>query len=600
VSINLSIKQKGLLLVLLPVGSMIVFALILYLVLAGEIERYKVFQGNRRLIYTLQRAHSACSRAVFAMSFTSREGDSRLRVVEKLENQVLSEKDWEKLDQGLEISPEFRDLVKDGVAIRQTTLALIGELKNAATDTKNSRRMYQMAFTVAPAGADAKRFFGKLMEFRTRLDNENADGAREREFLISLILWGTGLSVLLSVVAVWFFSREIVQRLNATARTTQLMAMGQTVTPPASRADELGALEKVIYNATTVLNQARARESAVLNNSSHLILSLDARLRIAVVGDSCLRLWKYSSDTLIGNSILTFVRKELVDETRAAFESASAAGQGEVETQIVLSDGTFRDTVWTVKWSAKEQTFYCVVRDVTELRRVEKLRQYFLSMAGHDLRSPLTAIGMNLSLISEGARGPVPDALAAELSSMEATLNGLIEFVNQLLDLEKLESVKGALNLGPVNAGDLCESAIERLASDCESRKVRLGSPAGAALVLADEDKLEKAVFNLIGSAVKLAPPGAVLGLSVSRDGGMGRIAVTVPDLTMPPESSERLFDKLRMTAPSQSGNENVGLGLAIVKAIVDMHEGAVGLESASGITTFWLSVTIFEEDTSA
>lgn len=571
------------------------------LLLAQESKQFQAFQKTQAFVRMLERSHAASFHVILAYFFSRRDSRIRTAEIEKVEKQIRKDSSLVQPNiENLSLNSEVKELIGEAQAMRYTTIALIDELKDAAKTPSDDQRQYQMAMMTVPLSADLQTFHAKLFTLHNTIQKEGPEHIKRKEELFLLVFVGLASGTAISFAAMWLFTRDVVSRLNAIAETTSLIAIGQRVEPPPPRTDEIGELERQIYQASLTIDETRKRETAILNGGTHVICTLDSRMRIILIGETCNKIWNYPSDELLGKSAMSIMHKDSVDPARTALEQLKSERdrEAEIDIRIVLGDGTIRDTLWSVSWSAAKGSFYCIVRDVTELRRIEKLRQYFLSMAGHDLRSPLTAINVSLNLVSEGLRGPVPARLAVELSKMEGTTNRLIDFVNQLLEIEKLEAGIGSLEPGAVSAADVCESAIESLQSLLAQYQVKVKGPAGTALLLADEAKLERAVVNLLASAIKLGAPSEELVLSVLQQSDFGFIKVTVPGLRLPAHMNEQIFEKLRLST-ALPDSQNAGLGLAIVKVIADMHQGRVGIEpDGSSGSTLWLAIPTFDRET--
>lgn len=594
---NLNIKQTGLLLVALPVVFGILFVVIPSLYLAQEAKRYQTFQETKRFVRMLVGAHTTYSRLLFIYFYAPRNTSIRASQLAQIERQVREKADLESYNKNLNLGPELDDFVKDAKAIGNTTEAFLDQMKSSINKPMpfDRKHLYEMGLTVLPLAAEMGNFQERLVDLYTRLNQEEPARLRARTELLLLVVCGLTAGAAISFSVMWLFTRDIVRRLNKTADRAKLIAVGQSVDPPEKVSDEIGELEQQIYDASIMIAETRRRESAILNGASHLICTIDSRLRISIVGDGCLKLWGYTTDELLGRSILTIVDQVSLDTTREGFEKLQSHqdSEMELEARVCLRDGSLMDTMWSVNWSASKRSYYCVVRDVTELRSIEKRRQYLLSMAGHDLRAPLTAIGVNFNLISEGAKGKISEHMAGEIGHMEQTLLRMIDFVNQLLDLEKLEANAGPLDLGAISASDVCESARESLQFLCDQRRVKIGEPSGAALICGDEILVEKAINNLLSSAVKLAPPSSLLRVRVTIESGMGFVRVDVPGVAITIDARDQIFDKQRLSSPV---GRDIGLGLALVKAVADMHGGQVGIDSQDEQLKLWFALPLFDD----
>jgi signal transduction histidine kinase len=288
-----------------------------------------------------------------------------------------------------------------------------------------------------------------------------------------------------------------------------------------------------------------------------------------------------------------------IEPTRKALQRiVDSSHEGELENVVRCRDGSLKNSLWTVRWSNQERSYYCVVHDITELRAIENLKQQFVSMVSHDLRTPLSSIGISLALLTEGRRGPVSEPVLQMIGKAQKGMHRLTDLVNELLDLEKLESGKMHLDLACVSASDVFAAAKESLETMAAMAHVDIKGPAGEAAVRADEGRLVQAVTNLLSNAIKFSPAGSTISLTIAKENGQAKISVTDQGMGIPEDKRAMLFEKFTRTqAASNVDVKGTGLGLAITKAIVEAHDGTIGVDSQMGKgSTFWIRLPLFFE----
>lgn len=599
--IDVSIRTKGLILVLVPVLFEIVFVSVLSLRLIQEYRHFQQLQQSKELIRLTLRTHARVTRAFMIFCYSPRSEAIRRAAAEDIAREIKEEGSWEEAVRKIDaknLEPDLLEIAEEVFTMKDTVLALTDELKDAARQPKNDNRMYTLALTFLPAMTDAMASHKRLEELNKRFRKELPDRERKKEKLTTAVYAGLLIGATVSLSLLWLFTRSIIARLKDSAHRAHAIAVGQSIQPPATSQDELGQLEREIYDAAVTIQKARERELAIHEGTSDLILSLDARLRFKTVGRNCHKFFADSQDQLLGRSLLSLVGEESTDDVREVFAAIRDARQAkQLELRFATGKGVTRYHNWTVHWSPEKQTFFCVARDVSEARRVEQLRQYFLSMAGHDLRSPLTAISINLELINTGLQGPVPDSLSEDLSMMEKRLSSLIAFVNELLDLEKLEATRSRLKLSGVSAAAVCGQALENIESLMEQQQVSVLFPKTDSLLFCDEDNVEKAVTSLLASCIRMSGQAEEIKLTISETPEQGIIEVFVPGLVIPAGEAESMFSKFRPVAGDASGAKP-GLGLAIAEAVATMHGGGAGVihQEQSG-TAFWISLPRLSDD---
>lgn len=594
---NLSFTTKGLILVAVPVAFELVFALFLTFYVVNETSRLRQIQESKVLIRLIQRSHGAISRAFLIFYYSPRSREIRAGEAEKIAQEIRKEGRWEQRVQLENVGPELAELVREVRAMKGTVLALTDELKEAARGPQSEQKMYNLALTLIPAITDAKDIYRRLLEKETRMREETSDRIGRKATIIAIVAVGLVLGIGVSTSILYLFTSSLIFRLGKTADRARAIALGKPIPPVEYGLDEIADLDRALANAAARLKEIRQRESAILDGVGDLILSLDSRLRIKTIGETCERHWGFSKEILLGRSVLTLLDPDYREEFRSAFERiAETELEGRLETSISRADGSPGVFLWSINWSASKRHYFCIARDISEARRIERLRQYFLSMAGHDLRSPLTAVSMDLQMIAAGIRGPLPAEFATEVEEMDRKLAKLIGFVNELLDLEKLEAHRMPLSLSAVSAGSVCESALENLSSSMEQSGSSIRLPEDDLLLLADEAKLEKGLEGLFSSCTRMARGESVLEVRLDRLEDKGMISVRVPGLHVPHNEREAIFNKLRSASPGTDPDRaaSPGLGLAIARAVAIMHGGEATMTDGS---TLSLTFPLYEGD---
>ncbi len=306
---------------------------------------------------------------------------------------------------------------------------------------------------------------------------------------------------------VFLFFRGIVKRLQIIEDNAHIVALGKELPPTLRDQDEIGQLDEALHQAANIISDAKKKEFAILEQSVDVLCSLDRRLRIVDIGESVFRAWKHSADELIGRSILTLVPEmERTRLTTLLLDGMSTEKDFEFECQLKTGVGTVRDILWKMNWSQVDRIFYCVAHDVTERRALARQKQQLISVAGHDLRTPLTSVSSTFSLITEGARGDISAQAQKELTKASQSVERLMELVRDLLDMEKLDAGKMVLEFKSVSALDVCSTAVDSLSTLAAKMNVKIQAPWQDALMLGDERRLVQILINFLSNAVKFSP----------------------------------------------------------------------------------------------
>jgi PAS domain S-box-containing protein len=246
-----------------------------------------------------------------------------------------------------------------------------------------------------------------------------------------------------------------------------------------------------------------------------------------------------------------------------------------------------------------QRLYVMVLRDVTERRAAERMKDEFISTVSHELRTPLTSISGALILLANGVAGALPDK-ARDLIAMARKNSGrLVRLINDILDLERLEAGRLAFDLTTVRVSDLLTQAEEDNRAFAEQFGVTLSIASGSAdaALHGDPQRLSQVMTNLIANAVKFSPPGAVAEIAASREEGFVRIAVRDQGRGIPEAFRPYVFDKYAQADTSDGRDRGgTGLGLSIAKAIVERHGGRIWFESDLGSgTSFFFEIPAAE-----
>jgi len=245
--------------------------------------------------------------------------------------------------------------------------------------------------------------------------------------------------------------------------------------------------------------------------------------------------------------------------------------------------------------------------DISERKRLDHAQDEYVLNVSHELRTPLTSIAGSLGLLLGGAAGQLPQQAERLLSIAHNNCQRLLRLINDILDIEKVESGKMQFHLKRIDLRALVEDVLEanRPYADGFDVTLRLDPGAASGEVYADPDRLAQAVTNLLSNAIKFSPAHGEVFVSIAKRKQTFRFAVRDHGPGIPKEFRPRLFEKFAQAdttdARQKSGS---GLGLSIVKQIVTRLGGIVGFEDADGGGTIfyialpsWAAIAAHEID---
>ena len=243
---------------------------------------------------------------------------------------------------------------------------------------------------------------------------------------------------------------------------------------------------------------------------------------------------------------------------------------------------------------------WLVLEDVSELRRLQRIRAEFIDNLSHELRTPLTTISLLAETAARDAESASP-RLRDRIAKIEVETGHLIQMVNELLDLSRIESGTVQLLLDDVDLVKLARTTAERLRMFAERQGLRidLDLPDHVSPVRGDEDRLGQVLVNLLHNAVKFSPDGGRIVVGVREDPGEIRVWVRDPGIGVPRADLARIFERFyKVDRARVRGRGGTGLGLSIARHVVESHGGRIWAESEEGSgSTFILVIPLAPAD---
>jgi two-component system phosphate regulon sensor histidine kinase PhoR len=315
------------------------------------------------------------------------------------------------------------------------------------------------------------------------------------------------------------------------------------------------------------------------------VIRLSGGLRISTATDRAHALLGRAPGTLIGRSIMeAFLDPGIETLARTALARGSASG----EVKLADVDGP---TVVLRAVRTPSGDVWLVLDDVSELRRLQRIRAEFIDNLSHELRTPLTTVSLLAETLQRDADG-VGDALPARMrdriAKIEVETGHLVQMVSELLDLSRIESGESLDIADGLDMGKLVATSAERLRLFAERQGVTLVVEAvpGLPPVRGDGDRLGQVVVNLVHNAVKFSPDGGEVAINVRFDGG--EVVTTIADhgIGIPRIAIDRVFERFYKVDRARQRPEvggGTGLGLAIARHVIDQHGGRIWVESTEG-----------------
>jgi PAS domain S-box-containing protein len=308
-----------------------------------------------------------------------------------------------------------------------------------------------------------------------------------------------------------------------------------------------------------------------------------------------------STQALIGKTDFDFYPQELAEEFRKAeTDMLQSQTAHRIEQPALFADGTkgWHDTLKAPLKDGKGRVIGVITynRNITEQKRVSQFKNEFISTVSHELRTPLTSIRGSLGLIVGGTTGAVPEKAANLIKIAHSNSERLVRLINDILDIEKIESGKMVFQIKPMQLRPVVEQAIAASANYRPEQRVQIAllDDAPRARANIDPDRLHQALINLVSNAIKFSPPDEVVSVKLERLSGNGlRMSVADRGSGIPASFRNRIFGKFEQADASSTRQQGgTGLGLSIAQAIVERLNGKIGFhDRKGGGTVFYIDL---------
>jgi PAS domain S-box-containing protein len=351
--------------------------------------------------------------------------------------------------------------------------------------------------------------------------------------------------------------------------------------------------------------------AAIVSSSEDAIVSKDLNGIIQSWNRSAERMFGYTADEVIGQSITIIIPEDRLSEEDIVLSNIRAGRAIEhFETVRRRKDGSLVDISLTVSPIFRPDGTVSgaskIARDISEPKRLQRaaeeasrMKDDFLALLSHELRTPLnTVIGYTRMLRRDDL---APELRDRALDAMERNSEALTQLVNDVLDTSRIVTGKMRLVVAPVQLPPILGDAIETVRSAAASRDIRLDvNVAGELEVVGDRDRLRQVFWNLLSNAVKFTPANGRVIVEAAADRGSVRISVSDTGIGIEPKHLPYVFQRF-WQADNGTSREygGLGLGLALARHIVEMHGGTIDVTSEGRALGSTFRVTLPRSGTS-
>lgn len=363
-------------------------------------------------------------------------------------------------------------------------------------------------------------------------------------------------------------------------------------------------LEGLIKQRNEEIFRHQIRQEVVVQNIVDGLITIDDRGNVKDFNRAAEKIFGYPAEDVIGNNIKMLMPDSYArnhDGYIQAYHDTlmpKIIGKGR-EVEGRRRDGSQFPMELAINefWLGNERFYTGIVRDITERKQIEKLKNEFISTVSHELRTPLTAIKGSVGLLLGNVLGQIPERMREVMSIASANTERLLFLINDLLDIQRIEAGKLVYKFDYFHIVPFIGQVLSMHAAYGEQFGVRfvIGRFEDAE-VYSDKDRLTQVLGNLMSNAAKFSPPGGEIEVSVFRHGD-DKLRITVSDHGpgIAEQYQDRIFGRFFQVDGSDARKKGgTGLGLWISKSIMENLQGAIGVSSKVGAgSTFYVDLPV-------
>ncbi len=347
------------------------------------------------------------------------------------------------------------------------------------------------------------------------------------------------------------------------------------------------------------LRQSEANYRMLVESSPDGVISVDNKVRIIDCNEEICRLLGYPREELKGKDFRELLASALPDKLSFYYDQLTQKGLVETEFEFLAHGGrtipVWAKIVGTYDINGRLSQALVYIRDIAERQKLDQLKDEFIGLVSHELRSPLTVImgAVNTALTEEGrlSRDEVRQLL--QDASWEA--ESLSYLLGNLLELSRAQADRLFLSREPVNVKNVVKDAVEKIKRQYSNHSFETDLPRALPPVHADELRLERILHNLLENAVKYSPDGGKIRVSARLEDKHVLIGVSDEGIGISLHDQAKLFSPFeRLAAQRLDGVKGIGLGLVVCRRLVEAHGGRIWVESEPGRgSTFYFTLPL-------
>lgn len=368
--------------------------------------------------------------------------------------------------------------------------------------------------------------------------------------------------------------------------------------------EDVQLLSVFARNATAIISSARpiltlADEKRqlefTLQSMASGLLVINTNRRIQIINAAAMEYLRLTDRQVIGKPYTEVITEPGLLE----FFGQGLGHEGDIAHEFTIADRIYQVQAAAVHGDHGEITgLLCVMHDVTDLRNLERMKSDFVSTVSHELRTPLTAIKGFIRTLLDDPTGDYYDQTTRMefYGIIDSECDRLTRLISDLLNVSRIERGQPLqLQYGEVDVAASVERAVGFQRSYADRHELAIDMPSELPAIIADRDKLDQILINLLGNAVKYSPEGGTITTRVQLDGEKLLFAISDQGIGIPHDHLDKIFDRFHRVHSGDSQRVGgTGIGLFLVKSLVEAHHGIIWVESTLGKgSTFYFTIPL-------
>lgn len=391
------------------------------------------------------------------------------------------------------------------------------------------------------------------------------------------------LSVAVAALLAGLYVRDILIPLRHLNANCIKISKQEELLPSLDNNDEFSKIDEQLHRIISATKLQQAKEKSMVENTNDFIFSVGKNGNVLRSNGMSETFLKVAPREIVGKNILDFIFTEDRALAEKSLSQTLESEEGKTfELRIVCKDEAV-ETRWSCLYNRQAEELFAVVHDIEEEKKIERLKQDFVDMVSHDLRSPLTSMLFSLDMVAEKSFSGLSPEGMNELNNAQRNLTKLLGFVNDLLDFQKLQHGRMQLDCEIMDIGGMVSETVEMLRPMLDAKGLSVNVTGEEAEFSADSKKLGQVLMNLVSNAIRHSPRDGQISIDWNCSENQLTVSVTDEGPGVPLQFQEKIFEAFEQAPESTKKGEGTGLGLAICKLICQAHNGSIWVDSTDG-----------------